>query len=104
MKLTAFKDRGAISQELATRILELLKAAPLKTLAPRFLKLAIENLSALWDFSPPPIGANRAGKFLLVPCEAFHLRSGELRWEDAVEGIVLQSQETSMRIIISLPL
>jgi hypothetical protein len=38
-------DRGAISADLATRIVEELEKAPPKTLPPRFLRLAINNLA-----------------------------------------------------------
>jgi hypothetical protein len=47
-ELRAAQHRGPISEELADRIVEFLISERPKTLAPRFLKLAIENLSALF--------------------------------------------------------
>jgi hypothetical protein len=44
-ELKAAKHRGPISRELAARIVEFLMNAPPKTLPPRHLKLAIDNLS-----------------------------------------------------------
>jgi hypothetical protein len=55
-ELKAAQARGAISQKLATRIVGLLREAPPKTLPPRHLDLAIENLSALY----PPTAEDRA--------------------------------------------
>lgn len=41
------KHRGAISSDLATRIVQYLTDNPPKTLTPRYLKLAIDNLTTL---------------------------------------------------------
>jgi hypothetical protein len=46
-ELDAAQHRGAISADLARRVLEFLQNDPPKTLPPRFVKLAIENLSAI---------------------------------------------------------
>lgn len=43
----AAQHRGAISADLARRVVELLQNTPPKTLAPRHVRLAIDNLSAL---------------------------------------------------------
>lgn len=48
-ELGGAKTRGAISTELAKRIVELLRNNPPKTLPPRFLKLAIDNLATLFQ-------------------------------------------------------
>jgi hypothetical protein len=41
------KHRGAVSSELAARIVQYLKETPPRTLTPRYLKLAIANLKML---------------------------------------------------------
>jgi hypothetical protein len=48
LELRAAAKRDVISVDLAGRIVAFLQDTPPKTLAPRYLKLAIENLSALW--------------------------------------------------------
>lgn len=47
-ELHGAQHRGSISVGLAQRIVEFLENHPPKTLAPRFLKLAIDNLSPLF--------------------------------------------------------
>jgi hypothetical protein len=47
-ELGAAKDRGAISADLARHIVGELEKAPPKTLPPRFLRLAIDNLALLF--------------------------------------------------------
>jgi hypothetical protein len=54
LELRAAQPRDLISAELAARIVQFLKDAPPKTLAPRFLKIAIENLSGLYPPTPTP--------------------------------------------------
>jgi hypothetical protein len=46
-ELRGAKHRGAISSNLATRIVQYLTDNPPKTLTPRYLKLAINNLTTL---------------------------------------------------------
>ena len=46
-ELRAAQDRGPLSSDLAARIVKFLTDSPPKTLAPRYLKLAIENLASL---------------------------------------------------------
>jgi hypothetical protein len=46
-ELQTAQHRGAISSDLAARIVQYLKGHPPKTLTPRYLKLAIDNLTAL---------------------------------------------------------
>jgi hypothetical protein len=47
LELKAAEIRDVISAELAGRIVQFLEDAPPKTLAPRYRKLAVENLSIL---------------------------------------------------------
>ena len=46
-ELDAAQERDAISADLAKRIVEFLQTEPPKTLPPRFVNLAVANLSAL---------------------------------------------------------
>lgn len=48
IELGSAQHRGAISSDLARRIVHLLKTEPPKTLPPRYIKLAVDNLSALF--------------------------------------------------------
>lgn len=48
MELSSAQHRGAISADLARRIVEFLKNTPPKTLPPCHVKLAVDNLSALF--------------------------------------------------------
>ena len=48
IELGSAQQRGAISSDLARRIVNLLETEPPKTLPPRHVKLAIDNLSALF--------------------------------------------------------
>ena len=47
-ELNAAQHRGAISVALAKRIVEFLEKDPPKTLPPRFVNLAVDNLAALF--------------------------------------------------------
>jgi hypothetical protein len=46
-ELESARARGAISARLASRVVELLEKEPPKTLAPRYVKLALDNLTPL---------------------------------------------------------